>query len=274
MPLSQIIQRVPPVYENPAPFLARWFTPAGPPTLTEVETEGTAVVSVPGRYCMTHVVEGPDSLVLVDVGSVADIPRIEAAVDWLGKPVSLIIPSHLHFDHIMGIEAAAKHFDARIALSQVAHTFVSKRKRLRFVRGLTFPTAVRVWVWQGAPFFAAEDMPGGFRFGFPWSRNPFESLYDRVIRDGQAVPNLNGWLLLETPGHADDAVCLYNPDGGLLVTGDTVRNYQGGEWNEIMTDPAAYENTIARLEALDVQAIFPGHGPVLVGEGMMRRLHF
>lgn len=262
----------PPLPQPAPPVLARWFTPAGPAGLTLVEAGDGRVLSVPGRYCVTQIIEGPDSLVLADVGSISDLPRIAAAVEWLGKPVSLVVPTHLHFDHIMGIDAAAKRFGAGICLGQVARTYVESGRRLRFIRRVPAKMGFLVWLWQGLPLFAHEDIPGGFRFGFPWSRNPFTAPLAATLHDGRAVPGLPGWVALETPGHSDDAICLYHSDGGLLVAGDTVRNFQGGEWNTLMSAPAAYLNTQARLSALEIQAVFPGHGPVLIGDAIMTRL--
>jgi glyoxylase-like metal-dependent hydrolase (beta-lactamase superfamily II) len=264
----------PPLEQPPSPVLARWFTPAGPASMSLVEAGDGRVISVPGRYCMTHIIEGPQSLVLVDVGSISDLSRIEAAVEWIGKPVSLVIPSHLHFDHIMGIDAAAERFGAKLGLGLVAHNHVTAGRRLRFIRPVGPKMGFLVWLWQGLPVFAREDMPGGFQFGFPWSRNPFTAPLSDLLLDGKMVPGLPGWMALDTPGHADDAICLYHADGGLLVAGDTVRNFQGGEWNTLMSDPAAYANTQARLEALEVQAAFPGHGPVLIGKKILMRLRY
>jgi glyoxylase-like metal-dependent hydrolase (beta-lactamase superfamily II) len=78
--------------------------------------------------------------------------------------------------------------------------------------------------------------------------------------------------VLSTPGHADEAICLHHPASGFLVAGDTVRNFLGGEWNPLLTDPDDYRASMQRLLALPVQAVFPGHGPALLGEGMLKRL--
>ena len=270
--LAELNIETPPLANPRPPVLARWFTPAGPAGVTLVEAGGGRVLSVPGRYCVTHIIEGPTSLVLADVGSISDLPRIAAAIEWLGKPVSLVLPTHLHFDHIMGIDAAAKSFGAGIGLGQVARTHVESGRRLRFIRRVPARMGFLVWLWQGLPVFAREDVPGGFKFGFPWSRNPFTAPIVATLRDGREIPGLPGWIALETPGHSDDAICLYHSSGGLLVAGDTVRNFLGGEWNTLMSGPTAYLNTQARLSAFEVQAVFPGHGPLLIGDGVMTRL--
>lgn len=261
-----------PLTRAPAPWLARRFAPAGPPSLLEVSAGAARVVAVPGRYCMTHVIEGRRGLALVDVGSVADLDRIAPVVDWLGKPVELVIPSHLHFDHVMGVEAAARRFGARIALGTVAHAFVAGTLPMRAPANLTGRLWMRVWLWQGLPVFHRRDMPRGLRFVLPWLPRRFDPQAELVLEDGCGIEDFPGWCVLDTPGHADDAICLHNPEAGLLVAGDTIINYEGGEWNRLVTDPAAFENTRARLEGIEVQAVFCGHGPVLMGRDALRRL--
>lgn len=256
----------------PAPWLARRFAPAGPPSLLEVSAGSARVVAVPGRYCMTQVIEGRRGLALVDVGSVADLDRIAPVVDWLGKPVELVIPSHLHFDHVMGVEAAARHFGARMALGTVAHAHVTGGLPLRAPANLTGRLWMRVWLWQGLPVFHPSDMPRGLRFVLPWIPTRFASAPGPVFEDGEEVEGFPGWRVLDCPGHADESICLHHQESGLLVAGDTIINYEGGEWNRLVTDPAAFASTRARLEGLEVQAVCGGHGPVVIGREVLRGL--
>jgi len=272
MGLPPLSRTSPPIAGPKPPVLARWFTPAGPPEMAVVEAGDARVVCVPGRYCVTVVIEGPTHLALVDVGSVVDLPRLRRVAEWIGKPVGLVIPSHLHFDHIMGMDAAAKQFGAELGLGQVSWAYVQGRRGTRKPKNISMRAWFWVWLWQGLPFFAKEDMPRGLRFGLPWADNPFEAKRGPRLCDGDAVPGLSGWEVLETPGHADDAICLLHRQAGFLVAGDTLRNFHGGEWNQLVTDFAAFRTTISRLKSFDVQAVFPGHGPVIAGEKILQRL--
>ncbi|MBI5529223.1 MAG: MBL fold metallo-hydrolase [Deltaproteobacteria bacterium] len=254
-----------------APFLTRVFSPAGPATPCVTESRGARVISIPGRYSVTQIVEGPRALVLADVGSVSDIPLVERAAEWVGKPVGLVVPTHLHFDHIMGVDEAARRFGAAVALGELANTLVDEERKPRPPIFKTLKHFFVPWFWQGLPLFSREDIPGGLAFGFPWSRNPF-TMRGPLLQTGKPVPMLEGWVTLHTPGHTDESICIYHPRSGFLVAGDTVRNYQGGEWNPIITDHAMYRDTIFRLLPLPVRAVFPGHGPVLTGERLLGRL--
>jgi glyoxylase-like metal-dependent hydrolase (beta-lactamase superfamily II) len=125
---------------------------------------------------------------------------------------------------------------------------------------------------QGAPRAPLADWRRGLGFGFPWSRNRFRAHLAPALDDGAALPGLPGWTVLHTPGHADDSICLYHATARFLVTGDTVRNFLGGEWNQLTCDAADYAATKGRLRALDVETVFPGHGPILQGKGILGRL--
>jgi hydroxyacylglutathione hydrolase len=68
---------------------------------------------------------------------------------------------------------------------------------------------------------------------------------------------------LHTPGHASDHLCYYLEEERALFTGDLIL---GGSTTVIPPDDgdlAAYLASLQRVLDLDVQRIYPGHGPVL-----------
>jgi glyoxylase-like metal-dependent hydrolase (beta-lactamase superfamily II) len=72
--------------------------------------------------------------------------------------------------------------------------------------------------------------------------------------------------VIATPGHTSDSVCLQLPADGALLTGDTVL---GRGTTVIGTDGSLgdYLGSLRRLQALaeetSLQALLPGHGPLL-----------
>ena len=99
-----------PMPQAPRPLMARITAPAGPPETLLFEAGGTTVMSVPGLYSVTYLVLGPEAVGIVDVGSSSDVPAVLAALDWLGRPrsqVRWVMPTHLHFDHILGVDKLA-----------------------------------------------------------------------------------------------------------------------------------------------------------------------
>ena len=60
--------------------------------------------------------------------------------------------------------------------------------------------------------------------------------------------------VLHTPGHSDDHLCFLT--GRILFTGDHI---MGGS-SVMVEDMARYMSSLRRLEALDLDRIYPGHG--------------
>jgi glyoxylase-like metal-dependent hydrolase (beta-lactamase superfamily II) len=175
-------------------------------------------------------------------------------------------------DHIMGVDALALRLGVPVTLGTVAHAVVTAGRPSRFPRPLHLLRAIPTYFLQGAPLVPVVDLRRGLDFGFPWSKNRFRAPLAAFAADPEPLPGLPGWRVLDTPGHADDAICLYHAAAGFLVAGDTIRNFLGGEWNPLLCDAAAYADTRRRLAELPVRTIFPGHGPLIEGEAAMHAL--
>ena len=197
-----------------------------------------AVSATIGRMERLHRVIGPISTnvhVLADprtreaiaidtaTPSLAWIADELAARDWTLK---VIVSSHGHWDHIGDNAAVAEHTGADIAVHPL------DRDRL------TDPKS------QSAPF----DIPPSV---------PAVDLAERgEVRFGEIRLRV-----LHTPGHTEGSVCLYEPDTGLLYSGDTL--FAGG-WGRVDLpggDPEAMVASLARLLDLEDRVqVFPGHG--------------
>jgi glyoxylase-like metal-dependent hydrolase (beta-lactamase superfamily II) len=93
------------------------------------------------------------------------------------------------------------------------------------------------------------------------------------LEDGDALDaGDTSVIVVHTPGHAPDHVCLWHPatrslfGGDLAIAGTTV-------WipASLGGDLAAYMTSLERVIALEPTRIFPGHGPVITEPGPLLR---
>ena len=69
-------------------------------------------------------------------------------------------------------------------------------------------------------------------------------------------------VVLHTPGHSDDSICVYLPAQRVLFSGDTIFRIS----DNMGTYPQSYGTTLERLAALDIAAIYPGHGNAITAD--------
>ena len=91
-----------------------------------------------------------------------------------------------------------------------------------------------------------------YRQGRPW---PF-----RYVADGDVIVRGNyHFTCLITPGHTIGHGCLYEPDRGVLISGDQIT--AGIQFLIDRPNPLAdHLQSLARLREMDVKLALPGHG--------------
>lgn len=169
---------------------------------------------------------GSDDLAIIDPGP-EDEAHLAAVLDYVGgRPVSHIVITHTHRDHVDGLERMA----------EATKATVCGYGRAKGNEGaLSNP--------RGTEYIDASFAP------------------DIVLTDGKTVSGSN-WTLeaLFTPGHAPDHLCFALPEQNVFFSGDHVMG-----WNTTVVAPpegsmAHYMASLEKLVGRPDRVFLPGHG--------------
>jgi glyoxylase-like metal-dependent hydrolase (beta-lactamase superfamily II) len=106
-----------------------------------------------------------------------------------------------------------------------------------------------------------------FNYKYPKATVKGLSGGDLVEGDGASL------RVIETPGHAKGAICLYEEEKKLLFSGDTVFPGLGIPRTDLpSSEPEKLKDSYSRLETLDIRAIYPGHGKEITEKDYIKRI--
>ncbi len=175
---------------------------------------------------------------LIDPGLTdAYLDAIASFVDAQQATVSTIVLTHGHWDHLLGV--------SRFPNAQV----IAQARYLDVLREHSddIQEQVAKWVSQSDEVRTTPFVPP----------RP-TSTFDETLTHSVGGATLR---LLHTPGHAPDHLSLYAADTKMLWAGDLLSNI---EIPLVSQSLKAYQRTLAKIAALDIQALVPGHGAATV----------
>jgi glyoxylase-like metal-dependent hydrolase (beta-lactamase superfamily II) len=207
------------------------------------------------RHVHSYLLPAADGWTLVDTG--LGLPEAAARWEPLLREVEVarIVVTHFHPDHAGGGEDAR-----RLTRAQV------------FQGADDYAQCERVWGsedWSErlADYLQEHGLPpetagelrheaATFRPFIRFARDP------ELLREGDEV---DGWRVLELPGHADGHICLVRD--GVLVAGDHLLDVitpTVGLYPQSRPDPLAdYQASLRRTIELAPEVALPGHGEVI-----------
>lgn len=225
----------------------------------------TANIYAVGKGPVTLIDTGPKM-----PGSLVALERYLRSVGCGFEDVERILLTHAHVDHaglVNKIMAAAGH---------PIECFIHPDDKWRILKGnrqeqIWNDKARRFCMLMGFPPSAIESARKHF-LSLEDLFDPLESV--SILEDGDEFTG-DGYRLiaLHTPGHTSGGCCFYEPAKKILFSGDTVIKHitpipliemrPDRPDNPNYRSLRAFQQTLRRLEGLDIRYVFSGHGEVV-----------
>ncbi|MBP1711551.1 MAG: zn-dependent hydrolase, including glyoxylase [Deltaproteobacteria bacterium] len=225
-------------------------------------------ITLPMPFRLRHVhayalVDGKD-IALFDTGMI--LPgapeKLEADLESIGhsiEGISDIYLTHVHTDHCGMAGILQEKSNARIHLSQVSHQVHEHFQQTDYLIG------------QARLFYTKHGVP----------TRDVEAIVEEIEDMSSRIPKFEVHTFLQeneirqfgsrlfevifTPGHAAGHVCFFFREEGLLLAGDHILPYippslSPNIYDEIFQPLASYLESLAVIEKMPIDIVYPGHG--------------
>jgi glyoxylase-like metal-dependent hydrolase (beta-lactamase superfamily II) len=214
-----------------------------------------------------------DGWALVDTGvqtrETSQAWRVAFAETLGGRPVTRMICTHLHPDHVGLAGWITRKFDCRLWMTRLEYfqcrMLAADTGREAPEDGVRFFRAAG-WDEEGIDAYKA-------RFGgFGKMIYPLPDSYRRMF-DGEAFAiGDHSWRVVTGQGHSPDHACLYCPELGVLISGDQVLPRISSNVSVFPTEPDAdpltdWITSLAKVKAAvpDTVLVLPAHNDPFLG---------
>lgn len=181
-----------------------------------------------------------DTTLLIDAGTGLNFDWIREKLSGFGvtpEDIDILINTHCHFDHAGGDPDFINSSRCKLMASEPA------AKALRNADEITTLAA-----------------------NFGKELEPLE--VSQLLNDGEEIDLGETKLtVLSTPGHTRGSISLYEPREKALFSGDAVFRGGVGRMDLPTSDPEAMKNSLRRLKEMEVDKLYPGHGPIAEENG-------
>ena len=265
------------------------------------------VYAVPNcGFARSYVISGKDGLMVVDAGSVGtaeDLSTVIKSQPGMSMDmVKYITATHFHIDHIGGIGPFLAECPAttKVMFHSLIRSYLAGEKRISLMGGwhiglipaailsLRYVKKISHCCVKG---LAGIPVPGirllvrvpydegriGY-FGYPVAKTETTVSQERkknpAIREWPFLSEFkryhlgfDQWEVIETPGHTEDSISLFDLESEALICGDLIVNMGrngSGKLNPFCWDKKTLVRTYEFLcSTLSPKTIYPGHGEAI-----------
>jgi glyoxylase-like metal-dependent hydrolase (beta-lactamase superfamily II) len=229
----------------------------------------------------TYVIEGCDSLMAVDVGSVGSARDVEDYIhNSLGRNLDdlrYVTATHFHIDHIGGMGYLIKRCPqtTQVLFHNHVKDYLSGRRKISLIRnwfsGLVPVSLASTRYIRRISHLAFMNLAG---IPLPGIRNIVDLPYgrERIMYFGaeghrRYKLGFDQWDVIETPGHTEDSVSFFHKQTGEFICGDLIVNVPKGgrgtlnrfHWRgDVIKDSFQYLR-----DSINPVVIYPGHGDII-----------
>jgi glyoxylase-like metal-dependent hydrolase (beta-lactamase superfamily II) len=227
-----------------------------------------------------YLVRDGSSWILVDAGWENDGPRIQAAVRSLvgpGLAPSAILLTHAHPDHDGSARELARAWGCPI----FAHPAEIPLATGDFAAMTRYAGPLDRWLIL--PLMRAI---GGRRREATLAGSSLAGIV-QPLQPGGAVPGMEGWEWIHTPGHTPGHVAYVRARDRVVISGDAILTLKVNAWSGLLRqeqglsgppwyttwDPEAATASIVDIADLEPSVLAGGHGLPLAGPGTAAAVH-
>jgi glyoxylase-like metal-dependent hydrolase (beta-lactamase superfamily II) len=225
-------------------------------TMGQIERIAEGIYFLP-IFSNVIVLDSGDGLVLVDSGPMRMGGQVVAALRQVSsEPVSAVIYTHGHVDHVFGVEAIEESQSSPVTV--YAHEAVPLRfERYKLTAG--YNTCINRRQFG----FSDIRWPQDYRF-------PDVTYADRYSLEVGSL----ALELCHAKGETDDHTWVWVADKGLICTGDLIIwcTPNAGNPQKVQRYPKEWAEALRQMAALEAEVLLPGHGLPIVGAARVARV--
>jgi len=202
---------------------------------------------------------GQAAIIEGGISALGPVLRVQLAQLGVGpSDVGLAIVTHAHPDHVMAVPGLRAMFpELAVVASTKAAATLGVEKAVGFFRQID--TALTGALHAAGKI--AEVVPP------PEMENRIA--IDRTVAEGDTISiGDSRWSVLETPGHSDCSISLFDQPQGVLIISDASGYYMPASqtwWPNYFTGYKAYVASLERLAGLKAEVLCLSHNGVVSG---------